>query len=224
MRPRLERLRRQVPDGRGARAVFLSHCLLNHNVRYLGGAEREAGARDLVDGYLADGVGICQMPCPEQRAWGGVLKRRMLVAYGAGGTWRVPVVRALFGLFMAYTRLVYARMARQVAAEVEDYQDSGVDVVAVVGIAGSPSCGVETTLDLPAAVNVLTRCPLARLDRRVVKDEAVTAHTVPGRGCFVTALQREFTKRGLDIRFDEYDFAARAGSGSTTMLPPRQEE
>ena len=188
--------------------VFLSHCLLNQNVRYLGGAEHEAGARELVDGYLVDGIGICQMSCPEQRAWGGVLKRRMLVAYGAGGSWRGPLVRALLGGFLAYTRLVYARLAREVAGDVAEYRDCGVDVVGLVGIAGSPSCGVETTLDLPAAVDVLTRCPLARLDRRLVRDEAVGAHRVPGRGIFVSALQREFTRRGLDTRFVEHDFAA----------------
>ena len=203
--------------------VFLSHCLLNHNVRYLGGADPQAGARDLVDGYLAAGVGICQMPCPEQRAWGGVLKRRMLLAYGAGGSWRAPVVRGLVGLFVTYTRLVYARLAREVAAEAADYRDSGVDVVGLVGIAGSPSCGVETTLDLPAAVDVLCRCPLARLDERVVRNEAVEAHTLPGQGLFVTALQREFTRRGLGVRFDEYDFAASPGSGSAPMSPGQEE-
>jgi hypothetical protein len=44
--------------------VFLSHCLLNHNVRYLGGAEREAGVRAIVDRYLADGIGYarCRVP------------------------------------------------------------------------------------------------------------------------------------------------------------------
>jgi predicted secreted protein len=220
----LKRLRRQVPDARGARVVFLSHCLLNHNVRYLGGAEREAGAQDLVDGYLAGGVGICQMSCPEQRAWGGVLKRRMLVAYGAGGSWRGPLVRALLGGLVAYTRLVYTRLAREVAAEVADYRDCGVDVVGLVGIAGSPSCGVETTLDLPAAVDVLSRCPLARLDRRVVREEAVGAHTQPGRGLFVTALQQQFTQRGLSVRFVEYDFVASTGSGSAAVAPaPRRE-
>ena len=36
---------------------------------------------------LADGIGICQMPGAERRAWGGVLKQRMLIADGAGGTW-----------------------------------------------------------------------------------------------------------------------------------------
>ena len=187
--------------------VFLSHCLLNHNVRYLGGAEREAGVRDLVNGYLADGIGICQMACPEQRAWGGVLKRRMLIAYGAGGTWRSPLVRALFGPFMAYTNRVYLRLARDVAAEIADYQDSGLEVVGVIGIAGSPSCGVQTTLDLPAAMDVLRRCPLANLDRRMINEQVIGAHTRPGQGHFVTALQRQLAKRGVTVNFGEYDFA-----------------
>ena len=35
----------RIPDERGRRVVFLSHCLLNENTRYLGGAcERGAAA------------------------------------------------------------------------------------------------------------------------------------------------------------------------------------
>jgi predicted secreted protein len=189
--------------------VFLSHCLLNHNVRYIGGAEREAGVRPLVDRYIADGIGICQMPCPEQRAWGGVLKRRMLIAYGAGGTWRSPLVRALFRPFMAHARRVYQRLARDVATEIADYHNSGLEPVGVIGIAGSPSCGVRTTLDLQAAVDALRRCPLAKLDRRMINEQVIGAHTRPGQGLFVTALHRQLAKRGVAVRFDEYDFASR---------------
>lgn len=84
----VERLRDQLADARGGRV--LSHCLLNQNVRHLGGAGRAAGVTEIVGRYLDEGVGICQLPCPEQRAWGGVLKRRMLIAYGSAGTWRAP--------------------------------------------------------------------------------------------------------------------------------------
>lgn len=62
MEPRWALLRRQVSDARGGRVVFLSHCLLNHNVRYLGGAGPQAGVPALVTGYPDDGVGIRQMP------------------------------------------------------------------------------------------------------------------------------------------------------------------
>ena len=34
--------------------------------------------REVVDPCLRDGIGICQMPCPEQLAWDGVLKRHLL--------------------------------------------------------------------------------------------------------------------------------------------------
>ena len=102
------------------------------------------------------------------------------------------------------------RTARDVAAEIADYQDSGLEVVGVIGIAGSPSCGVRTTLDLPAAMDVLRRCPLANLDRRMINEQVIGAHTRPGQGLFVTALQRRLAKRGVAVRFDEYDFASRS--------------
>ncbi len=37
---RTGRLRGQLADARGGRVAFLSHCLLNQNVRCLGGAGR----------------------------------------------------------------------------------------------------------------------------------------------------------------------------------------
>lgn len=43
-----------MPDQRGGRVVLLSHCLLNENVRY---------------------PCVVQLPCPEQRAWGGARRR-----------------------------------------------------------------------------------------------------------------------------------------------------
>jgi hypothetical protein len=62
---RAGQLRDQLADARGSRVVFLSHCLLNQNVRYLGGAGRAGGVDEVVNHYLARGIGICQ------RAGGG---------------------------------------------------------------------------------------------------------------------------------------------------------
>jgi hypothetical protein len=81
-----EALLEQLKDERGKRVVFVSHCLLNENVRYLGGAFRRSGVEEVIMNFLRQGVGICQMPCPEQRAWGGVLKRYILPLYGSKGT------------------------------------------------------------------------------------------------------------------------------------------
>ncbi len=208
---RTERLREQLADARGRQVVFLSHCLLNQNVRYLGGAGRAGGVDEVVSRYLARGIGICQLPCPEQRAWGGVLKRRMLVAYGAGGTPRAPLARLLLRPFTWYTRRVYARLARVAARDVLDYQRSGIGVAGFVGIGGSPSCGVRTTLDLPAAVSALTRCPAARLDRRTLNSEIIAASVCPGEGMFVRALRQQLARAGASIPMQDHDLLAELG-------------
>jgi uncharacterized protein YbbK (DUF523 family) len=98
--------------------IFVRHCLLNETVRYLGGACYPGPVRELVDKWTPEGVGICQMSCPEQRVWGAVLKRVIAPAYGASSTPPWPFRSVL---------------------------------------AGSPSCGVRTTLDVCGWLNVVGR-------------------------------------------------------------------
>jgi predicted secreted protein len=202
---RAQRLQKSLADQRGRRVVFLSHCLLNQNVRYPGGAASPAAARELVDGYLERGIAIHQMPCPERHAWGGAAKRRMLVAFGAGRTWRAPLVRALLPAFVLHTRRVYARLARAVVRDVVDYRRAGIEVVEVVGVSCSPSCGVHTTLDLPGAVGALTRCPLAELERQALNESVIAAHARPGRGMFIEAVEKRLDRAGVAVPFGEHD-------------------
>lgn len=211
MRRHVEQVRRQLADDRGGQVALLSHCLLNENVRYLGGAGRAGGVREVVDDFLAQGIGIHQLPCPERRAWGGVLKPWLLVAYGAGGTWRAPVVRLLLRPFITYTRMRYDRLARSVVRDVVDYRRSGVEVVRLVGIGGSPSCGVRTTLDLRGSTEALCRCPLADLDRRALNEDVIAAHVLPGEGMFVGALRRRLEKAGISVPLEEHDLPRELG-------------
>lgn len=197
--------------------VFLSHCLLNQNVRYLGGADRAAGVTEVVTGYLDQGIGICQLPCPEQRAWGGVVKPRMLVAFGSAGTWRAPVARLLLRPFIWYTACYYAWLARAVTRGVLDYRRCGMQVVGLVGVGGSPSCGVESTLDLRAAVTAVTRCPAARLDRAMLNNNVIGANVRPGEGLLIRAVRKRLARAGSQIPLHEHDLSAGPG-----VAPDRQ--
>lgn len=208
---RAQHLREQLADARGGQVVFLSHCLLNENVRYLGGAGRSGGVSEVVDEYLGRGIGIIQMPCPEQRAWGGVLKPRMLVAYGSAGTLWAPISRLLLRPFTWYTRLVYARLARAVARDIADYRRSGMQVISLVGVGASPSCGVATTLDLTTAVSALTRCPAARLDRLTLNQDIIAANVRPGEGLFIRAVRRRLARTGAYVPAAEHDLLAELG-------------
>jgi predicted secreted protein len=66
-----------ICDERSRKVIFLSHCLLNENTRYAGGATRRGIVEEVIRPCLVEGLGVVQMPCPEQIAWGGVLKPRL---------------------------------------------------------------------------------------------------------------------------------------------------
>lgn len=209
--PKLEVLRRVLRDERSGRVVFMSHCLLNQNVRYLGGATRSDATADAVAELLHAGVGVVQMPCPEQSAWGGVCKRRTVAAYGADRTVLRWVRRPVTWLFLAYTRLAYRRLARRVAAQIADYVHSGYTVESVVGVGCSPSCGVRTTLDLPAVLDDIAGREPAQLDRREFNQQVIAGHARPGQGMFMDALRRDLRSRGMDVPFDEHEFTVGSG-------------
>jgi predicted secreted protein len=198
----------RIRDDRSRRVVFVSHCLLNENTRYLGGAFRPGGVTELIAELDERGIGICQMPCPEQHAWGGVLKRRILIAYGSRGTLLFRFRRPLLGLFIRYTRAVYRRLAREVAAQIADYARCGYTVVGIVGVGASPSCGVATTLDMGRSFDAMAGASLDVLDRRTVNREVVLAARRAGTGLFVEELERRLRRRNLAVPLFEHDLAA----------------
>jgi predicted secreted protein len=198
----------RLVDARGRKVVFLSHCLLNENTRYLGGACRPGCVREVVEGCLAADLGIVQMPCPEQRAWGGVLKRRLLLAYGLKE--RHPLAyrlrRPLLALALAYTGWVYRRLAGRVAGEIADNLAAGYTVMGVAGVDGSPSCGVGTTID-PGVLDGLTRTPVSSLSNESLNDTLRRAR-IPGPGLFVRELQRALRRRRIAVPFSAHDLLA----------------
>lgn len=201
----LDMLRRALADERSGRVVFVSHCLLNQNVRYLGGATCPGMTAKVVDELRRAGVGVVQMPCPEQYAWGGVYKRRTMPAYGADRTPLRWLRRPATWLFMAYTRLAYRHLARRVAAQIADYRRGGCTVESVMGIGGSPSCGVRTTLDLPAVLDEIAGREPGRLERGEFNRHVIAGHAKAGQGMFIAALRRHLRHRHIDVPFDEHD-------------------
>ena len=210
----LDRLR----DQRGRRVVFVSHCLLNQNTRYAGGATRAGAVAELADELIGAGYGIHQLPCPERLAWGGVLKRHSLRLYHSKGGPLYPLRAVLLRAFIWWTRIVYWRLARQVVRDVTDYERSGVAVAGVIGIGASPSCGVTTTLDLRASLEVVASCPAAAMTRDVMNEKAVLGCRRPGEGLFIKAFDRQLKRRGISVPALEHDLAAELAGRRQTLL------
>lgn len=208
----------QLRDERGRRVVLVSHCLLNENTRYAGGATRPGAVSEAVEELIGAGYGIHQLPCPERLAWGGVLKPHSLRLYHSKGgllyPWRGPLLRA----FVLWTRIVYRRLARRVARDVADYRRSGIAVDGMVGIGASPSCGVTTTLDLRASLDVVASCPSAALTRDVMNERAVLGCRRQGQGLFIAELDRQLHRRGLVVPVFEHDLAEELRGSRQALL------
>jgi predicted secreted protein len=176
----------RLHDQRSRRVVFLSHCLLNANTRYLGGAGRRGSVAEIVQPCLEHGIGIVQLPCPEEHAWGGVLKRWLLGFYGADASLSFRLRAALFPLMLFYTRREYRKLARQVANQIQDYLASGFEVLGVIGVDGSPSCGLQTTMNLERAFVQVGRLQPVATAADVTA--IVRGNAIGGRGLFVALL------------------------------------
>lgn len=198
----------QLRDRRGRRVMLVSHCLLNQNTRYAGGATRPGAVTELVDELIIAGYGIHQLPCPERLAWGGVLKRHSLRLYHSKGGPLYPLRGVLLRVFIWWTGVVYSRLARRVVRDVMDYERSGVEVAGIVGIGSSPSCGVTTTLDLRASLEVVAACPAAALTRDVMNEQVVLGCRRRGEGLFIKALDRQLKRRNTTVPALEHDLVA----------------
>lgn len=146
-------------------------------------------------------------------------KRYILPLYGVRETPLYRLLPVLVPLFMLFTRLRYGLLARQVAREIADYARLGIEVVGIVVVGGSPSCGVRTTLDLRQSIKVLAACPVAQLDRRTMTEQAIVACRGQGQGMFVEALRRHLARRRLSVAWYEHDLLDEI-SGRRALLQP----
>lgn len=198
-------LARRLEDKRSKAVVFLSHCLLNENVRHLGGACRMGCVLEIVEPCIQLGIGMVQLPCPEEQVWGGVPRRRLLRLYGIER--RLPLVRPFLGsavsLALEYSRVAFRRLARRAAAQIQDYVDAGYTVVGIVGVDGSPSCGVTRIVGARFATAA------AKLRDDELTPERLNAlilkFAAGGRGLFIDELQKELRRRRLSVPLLAHD-------------------
>ena len=115
-----------LSDKRSRKIVFIAHCFLNINNRFPEGAAYPGSSLPLMQALLESGIGIVQMPCAEFKFLGAEKK-----LYG-----EIPpdVLRKNF-----------RTLAEDVVNDIVSYLESGFEIVGIIGMNPSPSCGVEIT-------------------------------------------------------------------------------
>jgi predicted secreted protein len=112
-----------LSDKRARRVIFISHCWLNINTRFPEGCAFEGANVPLIKTLLDSGLGIIQMPCPEYECLG--LEK-----------WQYGEIKG------DDLRTCFRRQAQVVVKQIKDYRALGFDIVGVLGMNPSPSCGV----------------------------------------------------------------------------------
>jgi uncharacterized protein YbbK (DUF523 family) len=214
----LDGLKEKLRDERGRKVVFLSHCLLNQNTRYLGGASCPGAKLSAVSPLLDAGLGIIQLPCPEIAAWGGIDKPLIWLPLSRGGKlirFLAPILRPLF---TAWTRRIYQVTAGRAARQIRACLKAGQTVAAFVGIDGSPSCGVKSALDLRSCFEYNCRLDPETLSATSYNDGLYSSCARPGPGMFTQALRRRLCRMKIDIPFEAHDLAKDLGLRSVRDL------
>jgi len=117
-----------IQDRRSRKIVVVAHCILNQNSRVLGIAYYPGMINEIVDILRKYEVGVIQMPCPEL-TYTGLLRENQTKEQ--------------------YNTPAFRRHCRQIASgianQIEEYLKNGFRVLAVIGVDGSPTCGVDET-------------------------------------------------------------------------------
>lgn len=113
---------------RNKKIVLLTHCILNVNSKVYGIATEPAGFIKIITGIMNNGFGIIQLPCVEQICFG--INR-----------WGQVKEQLDFPAFRAKCR----GLLQPIIEQVQDFYKNGYEIAAVIGLDGSPACGVNYT-------------------------------------------------------------------------------
>lgn len=113
---------------RSKKIVLICHCILNCNAKVEGLSTFKSMVKELIDVLYENSIGIIQLPCPEMHMYG--IKR-----------WGHVKDQFDTSMFRDQCKSILYSTVNQV----ENYINNGYKVLGVIGVDGSPSCGVNLT-------------------------------------------------------------------------------
>lgn len=128
-------------DKRSKKVVFVSHCILNQNTKLDACAHYPGAIREMAEVIFGADIGIIQMPCPEFLYLG--LDRE--ADYGTRPTVEFEDTRIAGRMTEEKARCLCKLIIEDMMHQMMEYREFGFDIAGLVGINGSPTCGVETT-------------------------------------------------------------------------------
>ena len=128
-------------DNRGKKVILLAHCLLNQNSISDGTADFPGQFLEILKIIEENNIGIIQLPCPELMCLG--LSRKDELGSSRNVLEENSRIRVLLEEYENKRKI--SELVESIVYQVREYKKYGFEIVGLVGINRSPSCGVETT-------------------------------------------------------------------------------
>ncbi len=113
---------------RSGKILIVCHCLLNANAKVYPLANCSGVYRNVLDASITEGAGLVQLPCPE-------------TVYLGMNRWGMTREQ--------YDNPTYRNCCRQMLqasiAQIKAFADAGYQIESIIGMDGSPNCGVNRT-------------------------------------------------------------------------------
>ena len=161
---------------RGRKIFIVAHCVLNVNSKVEGLSPYESMMGEVIDLLRERGYGIIQLPCPEMLIYG----------INRWGHSREQFDNTNF-------RKTCRRLFEPVMEQIINYKEAGYTIGGIIGIDGSPSCGVNMTWSAPQWKGELNNRDLSLL----LADGAFSN----GTGIFMEEIRAMLDKEKLPLRF-----------------------
>lgn len=163
---------------RSGKVLIVCHCLLNANAKVPPLASTGGVYAGILQPFIGAGVGIAQLPCPE-------------LTYLGMNRWGMTKEQYDNPCFRSHCERLLEPMLQQV----EGFVRGGYAILGVIGMDGSPNCGVSRTC-------------LGFTGGEIGADVArqvEAARMVEGEGVFMEMFREALEKRGINIPFRAVD-------------------
>lgn len=128
-------------DHRSKKVIILSHCLLNQNSISDGTSDFPSQFNEIIEFLMKNCIGIIQLPCPELLCLG--LDRRD--KNGAKRPLLDENTRIRELMSEKGNVRILQQKAEEMVVQIQEYQKYDFEVLGLIGVDRSPSCGIETT-------------------------------------------------------------------------------
>ena len=155
--------------------LIVCHCLLNANAVVPPLAEYEGLRWDVLKDYIKAGTGFLQLPCPE-------------TTYLGMHRWGMTKEQYDCANYREHCR----RILEAPLLEIQAFLQAGYQIIGVMGVKGSPSCGVDQTCYGYTG---------GGLSLDGIAEQIKVLKLGPGSGVFIEVLKSRLATEGINLDF-----------------------